>query len=223
MEDIGPRLGRFSTTARLFTLVNELPRDKQLILLKGLLGDRMVTHLYQLVLDLSEEQQQHLMDQLLESPSDGVARHHPHAGRRTRRPSARSTAPSCRLRAVCAADGGTFEAVITDISLVGMFIKTERALPARPRPVRISCRLPGVDKPLILRRPRPAQRTHRDRRAAEGPDARSGKGHPSLPQRPIAPPPLRGKFEIRISKSETTEGPGTAGRQRREPVNGRVA
>jgi len=148
MEDIGPRLGRFSTTARLFTLVNELPRDKQLILLKGLLGDRMVTRLYQLVLDLSEEQQQHLMDQLLESPSeelpvttltledDGTLI------RQVNR-------TACRLRAVCAADGGTFEAVITDISLVGMFIKTERALPAA-KAVRISCRLPGAAKPLIL-------------------------------------------------------------------------
>jgi hypothetical protein len=148
MEDIGPRLGRFSTTARLFTLVNELPRDKQLILLKGLLGDRIVTHLYQLVLDLSEPQQQHLMDQLLESPSeelpvttltledDGTLI------RQVNR-------TACRLRAVCVAEGDTFEAVITDISLVGMFIKTERALPAA-RAVRISCRLPGAAKPLIL-------------------------------------------------------------------------
>jgi hypothetical protein len=148
MEDIGPRLGRFSTTARLFTLVNELPRDKQLILLKGLLGDRMVARLYQLVLDLSEQQQQHLMDQLLESPSeelpvttltledDGTLI------RQVNR-------TACRLRAVCVADGGTFEAVITDISLVGMFIKTERALPAA-KAVRISFRLPGAAQPLIL-------------------------------------------------------------------------
>jgi hypothetical protein len=56
---------------------------------------------------------------------------------------------SCRLRAVCAADGGTFEAVITDISLVGMFIKTERTLPPA-KAVRISCRLPGAAKPQIL-------------------------------------------------------------------------
>jgi hypothetical protein len=148
MEDIGPRLGRFGTTARLFTLVNELPRDKQLILLKGLLGERMVTHLYKLVLDLSEEQQQHLMDQLLEYPfeespvttltiddDEALIRQ---VDRR-----------SCRLKAVCVAERDTFDAVITDISEVGMFLKTERSFPVG-KPIRISSRLPGVEKPLIL-------------------------------------------------------------------------
>jgi hypothetical protein len=148
MEDIGPRLGRFSTTARLFTLVNELPKDQQLILLKGLLGDRMVTHLYKLVLDLSEDQQQQLTDQLLEYPSeelpvttltldedDTLIR--------------QASRTSCRLRAVCVVDGGTFEAVITDVSLEGMFVKTERSFPAG-KPMRISCRLPGTAQPLIL-------------------------------------------------------------------------
>jgi hypothetical protein len=148
MEDIEPRLGRFGTTARLFALVDELPRDKQLILLKGLLGERMVTHLYRLVLDLPEAQRQALMDQLLESPSD-----EPPVTTLTLDGDEtlirRVNRTACRLRAVCAIEGGTFEALITDISLVGMFIRTDRSFPSG-RPIRISCRLPGVEKPLIL-------------------------------------------------------------------------
>jgi hypothetical protein len=148
MEDFDSRTGRFGTTERLFRLVAELPKDKQLILLKGLLGERMLTHLYQLVLDLSEAQQHQLMDQLLEYPldespvttldldgDDALIR--------------RLNRTSCTLRAVCAVEGGTFDAVITDISLEGMFIKTERAYPTG-KPIRISCRLQGLEKPLIL-------------------------------------------------------------------------
>ena len=67
----------------------------------------------------------------------------------TRRPFARSTGPPVGCVRSVRADGGTFEAVITDISLVGMFIKTERALPPA-KAVRISCRLPGAATPLIL-------------------------------------------------------------------------
>jgi hypothetical protein len=148
MEDIEPRLGRFGTTARLFALVAQLSRDKQLILLKGLLGDRMVTHLYRLVLDLSEPQQQALLDQLLETAPDEPpvttltldedAAHIRQVNRAT-----------CRLRAVCAVQGGTFEALITDISLVGLFLKTDRTI-ASGKPIRISSRLPGSEKPLIV-------------------------------------------------------------------------
>jgi hypothetical protein len=148
MEDFEPRLGRFGTTARLFALVAQLSRDKQLILLKGLLGDRMVTHLYQLVLDLPEPQQQALLDQLLEAPLDEppvttltLDEDGAHIRQVNR--------AACRLRAVCAVQGGTFEALITDISLVGLYLKTDRTV-APGKPIRISCRLPGSEKPLIV-------------------------------------------------------------------------
>lgn len=148
MDDIGPRLGRFGTTARLFTLVSGLPRDQQLILLKGLLGDRIVAHLYKLVLDLSEEEQQLLMDQLLETPSGDL----PETTLTIDEDETRIRQvdrTSCRLRAVCVADGVTFEALITDISMVGMFIQADRSLPAG-KAVRVGWRLPGVARPLIL-------------------------------------------------------------------------
>jgi hypothetical protein len=147
MKDIGPRLGHFTTTARLFALVAELPRDKQLILLKGLLGDRIVPHLYKLVLDLPEDQQQHLLDQLIELPNeDPVTTLHLDEDESHIR---RVDRTACRLRAVCVADSGTFDAVITDISLVGLFLKTERSFPPG-KTIRISTRLPDAVKPLIL-------------------------------------------------------------------------
>lgn len=148
MEEMAARLGRFSTTGRLFTLVDELPRDKQLILLKQLLGDRITTHLFKLVMEMSEEQQTRLLEQMLDFPfsdavvttltlddDDALIRQMQRA--------------SCRLRAVCVLDANTFDGIITDISTVGMFIKTERSYPPG-KPIRISCRLPGLERPLIL-------------------------------------------------------------------------
>ena len=148
MDEMAPRLGRFGTTARLFALVDELPRDKQLILLKQLLGDRITTHLYQLVLDMPEEQQQRMLEQLVElpfgeTPVTTLNLDDDETIRQIQR-------KSCRLRAVCVLDANTFDGVITDISSVGMFIKTERSFPIG-KPIRVSCRLPGLERALILK------------------------------------------------------------------------
>jgi hypothetical protein len=148
MDEIAPRLERFGTMARLFALVDELPRDKQLILLKQLLGDRITTHLYQLVLDLPDEQQQRMLEQLAElpfgeTPVTTLNLDDEETIRQIQR-------KSCRLRAVCVLDANTFDGVITDISTVGMFIKTERSFPVG-KPIRVSCRLPGLEKALILK------------------------------------------------------------------------
>jgi hypothetical protein len=147
MDDFAPRLGRFNTTARLFSLVDDLPRDKQLILLKQLLGDRITTHLYKVVLEMPGDQQQRLLEQLVENPfeeaqvitldldDDTSMRQIPRA--------------ECRLKTVFVVDAKTFEGEITDISTVGMFIKTGISCPPG-KPIRISCRLPGLERPLIL-------------------------------------------------------------------------
>jgi hypothetical protein len=148
MDEIAPPLGRFSTTARLFALVDELPRDKQLILLKQLLGDRITTHLYQLVLELPEDQHLRMLEQLMElpfgeAPVTTLNLDEDETMRQIQR-------KSCRLRAVCVLDANTFDGIITDISTVGMFIKTERSFPVG-KPIRVSCRLPGLERALILR------------------------------------------------------------------------
>ncbi|TFG40641.1 MAG: PilZ domain-containing protein, partial [Syntrophobacterales bacterium] len=57
---------------------------------------------------------------------------------------------SCQLKAICVADGHTFESVITDISTVGMFIKSPPEAYPAGKPIRVSCRLPGREKALVL-------------------------------------------------------------------------
>jgi hypothetical protein len=148
METIDSRLGRFAVTAHLFRLVDELPKDKQLILLKQLLGDRISAHLCKMVIEMPEEQRQQLGARLeAETLDDGpVTTLHLDDEAASMRQIFRK---SCWLKAICVVSGRTFESMITDISTDGMFVKAAVEHPIGT-PIRISCRLPGRDKALVL-------------------------------------------------------------------------
>jgi len=148
MDEFGSPVGRFGTTARLFSLVGQLPKDQQLVLLKQLLGERITQHLYKQVLEMSEERRQRLVEQLMESPSEPAEVTTINLDEDDA-PMRQIQRKACRLRAVCVLDASTFDGTITDISAVGMFIKTERSFPVG-KPIRVSCRLPGLERPLIL-------------------------------------------------------------------------
>lgn len=141
-------LGRFAVTAQLFRLVDELPKDKQLILLKQLLGARISAYLCKMVIEMPEEQRQELGAHLeAGSPDDGaVTTLHLDDEAASIRQIFRK---SCRLKAICVVGGRTFESVITDISSDGMFVKAAAEYPLGT-PIRISCRIPGRDKALVL-------------------------------------------------------------------------
>ncbi len=148
METIESRLGRFAVTAQLFRLVDELPKDKQLILLKQLLGDRISSHLCKMVIEMPEEQRQQLGEHLAaETLDDGpVTTLHLDDEAASIRQIFRQ---SCWLKAICVVGGRTFESIITDISTDGMFVKAAAEY-SLGTPIRISCRLPGHAKALVL-------------------------------------------------------------------------
>jgi len=148
MDEFGSPLGRFGTTVRLFSLIDQLPRDQQLILFKQLLGERITQHLYKLVLEMTGDQRQRLFEQLMESPPEPTEVTTINLDEDDS-PMRQIHRKACHLRAVCVLDAATFDGTITDISTVGMFIKTERSFPAG-KPIRISCRLPGLERPLIF-------------------------------------------------------------------------
>lgn len=148
MDEFGSPLGRFGTTARLFSLVGQLPKDQQLVLLKQLLGERITQHLYKLVLEMPEERRHRLFEQLMESPAEPAEVTTINLDEDDS-PMRQIQRKACRLRAVCVLDASTFDGTITDISTVGMFIRTERSFPVG-KPIRVSCRLPGLERPLIL-------------------------------------------------------------------------
>ncbi len=148
MDEFGSPQGRFGIMARLFSLVDQLPKDHQLILLKQLLGERITQHLYKLVLEMTVDQRQRLFEQLMESPPEPTEVTTINLDEDDS-PMRQIHRKACRLHAVCVLDANTFDGTVTDISTVGMFIKTERSFPVG-KPIRVSCRLPGLERPLIL-------------------------------------------------------------------------
>ncbi len=149
MDPVESRLGRFAVTAHLFRMVNELPRDKQMILLKQLIGDRLTAHLFKMIIEMPEEQRQRLGEQLEMATLDEgpVTTLHLDDEAGSIRQIYRKP---CRLRAICVVNERTFESTITNISTDGMFIQASAEYPLGT-PIRISCRFPGHDKALVLR------------------------------------------------------------------------
>jgi Tfp pilus assembly protein PilZ len=69
MIETDPQLGTFNITARLLKLVNDMPKDQQLILLKQLIGENVTKHLFKLIVEMSEDQQIILLEQMGEVPA----------------------------------------------------------------------------------------------------------------------------------------------------------
>ncbi len=148
MEAGGSSGVRLDVLARLFARIEELPRERQQLLLKQLLGERLRTRLLQLILDLPEEEKERLLEQWVaprewEPPSTTLTLNEDEDRIR------RIPRSSCRLRAICVVEATTFDGVVTDISPTGMFIQSPRS-PAPGTPIRVSVRLPGAERAMIL-------------------------------------------------------------------------
>ncbi len=144
-----PTLGQFSITARLFTLVSDMPKDQQLILLKQLVGKRVAAHLYKLIVDMTEEQQIILLEQMGESPqvelpvqtvsieeSDASMRENP------RKP--------CLVHANYSVQDRKFKSYILDISIGGVFIETDAKFPIG-KELLLKFTLPNHPQPFAFR------------------------------------------------------------------------
>ena len=118
MDEFGSQLGRFTTTARLFGLVEQLPKEHQLILLKQLLGERITQHLYKLVIEMPESQRQRLLEQLAEFPLEPTEVTTVNLDEEDT-PMRQIQRKACRLRAVCVVDASTFETKIAVSSVAG--------------------------------------------------------------------------------------------------------
>ncbi len=123
MLDTDPQLGKYGVTARLFKLINDLPKDKKLILLKQLIGDDVITQLCKLIIEMSEDQQIILLEQLesippAEMPETTVSLEGNESSMREnpRKP--------CLINATYSVQNKDYKSYILDISIGGVFIET---------------------------------------------------------------------------------------------------
>ncbi|MCK7514408.1 MAG: hypothetical protein MZV70_67255 [Desulfobacterales bacterium] len=144
MDEFGSRAwGASAPRPASSRLVDELPRDQQLILLKQLLGDRITQHLYKLVLEMSDDEQPAAdASSWSELPFERGGRSRPSTLDEDGRLHASDPAHVLPAAARSASlDADTFDGIITDIS-TGRHVHQDRPSPyPAGKPIRVSCRL----------------------------------------------------------------------------------
>ena len=108
-----PPTGKYTVIARLFELMNTISEDRLLLILKDLLQDNFTTHIFKLVIDMTDEQQMLLLDALEKRAPKGESK--------DRRGHARKP---CIIPLDYKVNRRSFKGYILDISAFGVFIET---------------------------------------------------------------------------------------------------
>jgi Tfp pilus assembly protein PilZ len=148
MLDLDPQLGKYGITARLFKLINDMPKDKKLILLKQLIGDDVTVQLCKLIVEMSEDQQIILLEQLeamatIEMPETTVSLEGNESSMREnpRKP--------CLINAKYRVQNKDYKSYILDISIGGVFIETAETFTIGQK-IGLNFALPNYPKPFKL-------------------------------------------------------------------------
>lgn len=109
---------RYSTIARLFALVSRTPQERLMRLLKQLLGDQFTKKVFQMILELGDDQQRALLQRLEGMQMDD--------GRIDKREYPRK---ACLIGVTYTCNGREYSSYILDIGAFGVFIETPNPLP----------------------------------------------------------------------------------------------
>ena len=142
--DSGSVSGRYTVVTKLFEMVNKLNQDQQILLLRQLDRKALTSHLFKLIIDLSEENQNRLLDRLSgmlsqEVPEKTITLDEREAPRR-----------SCTIAVNFESQGSSFQDTILDISAAGVFIKTDESLEVG-QGIALRFSFPGAEEDLDIR------------------------------------------------------------------------
>ena len=143
-----PMPGKFGITTHLFKLVGDLPENKQLVLLKQLVGDKVSKHLFKEIMEMTEAQQTILLEQISQSPKielpiTTVSIEETEASMRenTRKP--------CLIKASYRIQDQKFKSYLLDISIGGVFIEADTQFPVG-RQLLLKFSLPNRPQPITF-------------------------------------------------------------------------
>ena len=139
---------RLTVTARLFTLIDNLPIEKQFILYKQLVKDNINTALFKLIIDMSEEEKTRLLMQL-ETPSEEdepLQTIDLDADESFMRENPRKI---CLVAVNCKIEDRSFKSYIIDISKLGAFIDSNDLFPEGQK-ILLDFKLPNYQKAFQL-------------------------------------------------------------------------
>jgi len=119
---------RFTVTARLFTIIDDLSHEKQFILYKQLVKDNIDAELFKLIIDMSEEEKTQLLMQLgaLSDEYEALKTVDLDADNSFMRENPRKL---CLLSVKCTIEDRSFKSYIIDISKLGVFIESNDRFP----------------------------------------------------------------------------------------------
>lgn len=138
MASSNPAAGKFSVTARLFGLMNNISEDQLIIILKELLKDNFTTHIFRLVIDMPTDQQMLLLEKLEQRGVKNVIR--------DRRGHSRK---ACLIPVDYTVQARTFRGYILDISAFGVFIETSDFFFSGQEAI-MSFSVPNYQRPMRL-------------------------------------------------------------------------
>jgi len=112
MNKSDQQLEKYDVVARMFELVNNLSEDQQIILLKQLVKDSVVTQLGKLIVDMPKDQQLILLKQIEGMTLEGKRDH---------------SRKSCLISVDYVVEGRAFTNYIQNLSSGGVFIETSES------------------------------------------------------------------------------------------------
>ena len=142
--DSGSVSGRYTVVTKLFEMVNKLNQDQQILLLRQLDRRTLVSHLCKLIIDLSEEQQNNLLDRLNEMLSEEVPEKTITLDERE------GPRRACTIAVNFETQGNRFQDTILDIGAAGLFIQTNESIETGQE-ISLRFSFPGAEEDLDIK------------------------------------------------------------------------
>ena len=128
MFELDAQNDKYAVTTRLLNFINDLSLEKQFILYKQLVKDRVISELFKLIIDMSEDEKVQLLEQLGESPyeEEPIRTVNLDDNESFMRENPRKI---CLVAVKCKIEDRSFKSYIIDISAVGAFIESNDLFP----------------------------------------------------------------------------------------------
>jgi Tfp pilus assembly protein PilZ len=149
MLELDSQKNRYAVTMRLFNYINDLSLERQFILYKQLIKDNVTSELLKLIIDMSGDEKDQLLQQLEDvfDEDKSVRTLNLDDDESFMRGNARKT---CLIPVAYKVEDRSFKSYIIDISAVGVFIESKDLYPIG-RKITMSLTLPNHHQALQLK------------------------------------------------------------------------
>ena len=128
MFELDAQNDKYAVTTRLLNFINDLSLEKQFILYKQLVKDRVISELFKLIIDMSEDEKVQLLEHLGEFPyeEEPIRTVNLDDNESFMRENPRKI---CLVAVKCKIEDRSFKSYIIDFSAVGAFIESNDLFP----------------------------------------------------------------------------------------------